>query len=307
MTQRTLPKILLLSSAEIEETTVINDDFVRVLNESLAGKCQLEWRNYQEIGIRLDTNTLEAYVVETGEPLSAYRAVYFKSYFRYHEQATAIAEALEAQNIHFVGTELRQYIPAYKLSQLARLSRSGLHIPKTLYLPMPHYLKQYNAVVEQLGAEFIFKAIDGSTGDDNYLIQNEAQLKKVVAAHADRHFIAQSFVPNESDLRVLVVGGVIRLVIERRRKDNSTHLNNTSQGAQAKLIALADVSPEIKETALRAANIMNREIAGVDIMEHADTKVPYVLEVNASPQIASGAFLEEKLEVFRDYFEGLAV
>jgi len=106
---------------------------------------------------------------------------------------------------------------------------------------------------------------------------------------------------------VLVVGGVIRLVIERRRKDNSTHLNNTSQGAQAKLIALADVSPEIKETALRAANIMNREIAGVDIMEHADTKVPYVLEVNASPQIASGAFMEEKLEVFRDYFEGLAV
>jgi glutathione synthase/RimK-type ligase-like ATP-grasp enzyme len=307
MSNMTTPKILILSSAEIDENRQINNAFVASLNERLGKKCEVEWLNYHEIGLRIETGKLEAFVVETGKSLAEYRAVYFKSYFRYHEQATAIAEALEAQNIRFVGSELRHYIPAYKLTQLARLSRGGLNIPKTLYLPMQYYKERYQLLVDTLGPQFIFKAIDGSTGEDNYQISNEEQFGEVVGANPERYFIAQSFVPNTSDLRVLIVGGVIRLVIERRRQDDTTHLNNTSQGANADLLPLKTVSPEIKETALHAATLMNRDVAGVDIMLETGTKVPFVLEVNASPQIASGAFMDEKLDTYTEYFEGLAV
>ena len=304
-TKSHVPKILLLSSAEIEENEAKNDAFVANLNERLQDDCIVEWSNYHDIGLEIAGGSLEAFRISDGQPLDNFRVVYFKSYFRYQELASAIAEALAACHVQFVGAELKHYIPATKLTQLARLSRGGLHVPLTLYMSIEHYVNHYDLLKEKLGDKFIFKAIDGSTGEDNYLITSQAQLAEIVAGNVGRHFIAQEFIANDSDLRLLVVGGEVRLVIERRRHDDSTHLNNTSQGAAASLVSLEKIDPKLHRMALKAADIMNREIAGVDIVLEKDSRKPFLLEVNASPQIASGAYVPEKLQLYADYFKGL--
>lgn len=304
--QTTPPEILLISSAEIQENIDINNNFVQKLNAELGGTCIVEWQNYHNIGLEIQGNSLRAFIVSDGRELTEFKAVYFKSYFRHHEQATSIAEALQSAGVLFVGNELKEYIPAYKLSQLSRLARSGVLVPHTLYLPMKHYESHYETLQEKFGQQFIFKAIDGSTGDSNYLVKNRKQLAKIVADSQGQHYIAQEFIPNNSDLRVLVVGGKIRLVIERRRADDSTHLNNTSQGAKACLLPIESLSEELQELSLRAAKLMSRDIAGVDVMFQKNTGTPYILEVNASPQIASGTYETEKLKVYADYFRELA-
>lgn len=304
--QTTSPKILLISSAEIQENIDINNNFVQKLNAELGEACEIEWQNYHNIGLEIQGDSLRAFIVSDGRDLTEFKAVYFKSYFRHHEQATSIAEALQSAGVPFVGNELKEYIPAYKLSQLSRLARGGVLVPHTLYLSMKHYESHYEMLQEKFGKQFIFKAIDGSTGDFNYLVKSKEQLAKIVADSHGQHYIAQEFIPNDSDLRVLVVGNKIRLVIERRRADDSTHLNNTSQGADAHLLPLDELSMELQELSLRAAKLMNRDIAGVDVMLEKDTGTPYILEVNASPQIASGSYVSEKLKVYADYFKELA-
>ena len=307
MTQQIIPKhILLLSSAENDENTATNHAFVTSLNGMLgADAIKVEWQNYHNIGLELDEHGLTSFIVSTMQPLTSFDAVYFKSYFRYHEQATAIAESLRAHNVTFVGKELQEYIPAYKLSQMARLSRAGLPIPFTIYLPLEHYATNYEYLTKKLGDKFIFKAINGSTGDDNYLVNSIEQLQEIVAANPELQFIAQAFIPNDSDLRVLIVGSDLKLIIKRSRHDDSTHLNNTSQGAHAELMDIAEFDEYSRSLSLKAAALMNREVAGVDLMFETGTGKPYILEVNASPQIASGSFAAEKLAVYAQYFKDL--
>lgn len=300
------PTVLLLSAAENDENIATNNRFVANLNSDLLGGVQVDWRNYHATMLEMSTGSIDAYLFPEMRPLTDYKAVYFKSYFRHHEQATAIAETLAAHNVTFIGSELQHYIPAYKLSQLARLARAGVQIPKTIYLSIEHYEPYYEKLQEKLGDVFVFKAIDGSTGDDNYLVRSREELQNIVAQNQGRHFIAQAFVANDSDLRLIVLGDEVRLVIERKRKDDSTHLNNTSQGASATLIPIESVDKALIALSLQAAQIMKRDVAGVDIMLEQGTGEPYVLEVNASPQIASGAFEAEKREVYARYFQELA-
>ncbi len=306
MTNGTSKNILMLSSAEAEDTRVINDAFVASLNGVLsADHITVTWHNYHNIGMSLNEQGLTSFIISPWQSLMTFDAVYFKSYFRYHEQATAIMESLQAHDVPFVGSELREYIPAYKLSQMARLAKAGIAIPKTIYLPIEHYLPHYDYLVKELGERFIFKAIDGSTGDDNFLVRSKDQLEKIVTELPELQFIAQAFVPNDSDLRVLIVGGEPKLIIKRSRLNDDTHLNNTSQGASAELLDIMAFDDAVKALALKAAEIMKRDVAGVDIMLETGTGKPFVLEVNASPQIASGAFEAEKLAVYTQYLKGL--
>lgn len=307
MTKLASKQILIISSAEHEDTVSLNDAFVQTLNNVLnVDDIAVSWQNYQGIGLELDESQLTPFIVSTKQPLTDFKAVYFKSYFRYHEQATAIVESLRANNVRFVGAELQHYLPAHKLSQMARLARAGMPIPKTVYLPSRHYVTNYDYLVDTLGEHFIFKAIDGSTGNDNFLVKSKSQLEKIIAEYGERSFIAQSFVPNDSDLRFLIVGNELKLIIKRMRKDDSTHLNNTSQGADSALVPIAEFDESVVTLALKAAEIMNREIAGVDIMLESNTGKPYVLEVNASPQIASGAFEAEKIAIYTRFFTELS-
>jgi len=301
-----VPTILLLSSAESDHNKAINDLFVRQLNERMAGICRLEWQNYANVGLRMGPGKLEAFIVSDERTLDMFSRVYFKSYFRYHEQAAAISEALAEHSVPYVGNELHEYIPAYKLSQMARLVRADLSVPESVYLPRDKYAEHFEQLGAELGLPFIFKAIDGSTGNFNYLIRTKTALEAALAANPVRHFVAQRFIPNEADLRVLIVGGKIRLIIERRRTDPNTHLNNTSKGAKARLVSVGVLDASLRKVALRAVQTMKRDVGGVDLMVEQGTERPYILEVNASPQIGSGAFTAEKLDVFADYFKELA-
>ncbi len=298
-------RIAIISSAEIDENIAINDSFVDDLNKGFDGNINIEWHNYHDIQINLEKNKIDSFFVSTNEPLTNFDAIYFKSYFRYHEQASTIAESLEHNNVRFIGSELRQYIPAYKLTQMARLARGKFEIPKTVYLPMEHFFKKFDYLEESLGLPFIFKAIDGATGRDNFLVKDKESFKKIVSENKGSNFIAQKFIPNDSDLRLVVIENQVRLIIERKRADDSTHLNNTSQGADALLLDMNTFPEKIKDISIKAAKVMNRDIAGVDVMLEKGSGKPYILEVNASPQIASGAFMKEKRQMYLDFFENL--
>lgn len=299
-----MKKILILSSAEQAETRTINDEFVAHLQNRMGNAVELEWHNYHDVRIRFETTGGSISLVD-GRPLDSFDFVYFKSFFRYSEMASVIARYLESRNVSFVCTELLQHGITTKLSQLSYLAHAHIPIPQTLFMTRTQWEHEYNTCARELGVPFIFKSIDGSTGEENYLIKSEAEFAAALTKHADEplEFIAQKFIPNDSDLRVLIVGGEIKLIIKRQRHNpDETHLNNTSQGAEASLLPVDSLAPELKAMCLRSAELLHREIAGVDLLFSLPEMKPYILEVNASPQIGSGAFTDEKLAIYTDYF-----
>ena len=78
-------------------------------------------------------------------------------------------------------------------------------------------------------------------------------------------FVLQEFIPNEGDLRILVFGDKPVMAINRKA-NNSSHLNNTSQGGLAEVLSLESVSQDILEISKKAAKIIKLQVAGVDVM-----------------------------------------
>ncbi len=296
-----MKKVLVLSSAESVENVQINDDFVRQINDQ-ANDYSIEWRHYRDISLQLSPDGLEAVLLPEKRSITDFDMVYFKSYYRYAEVAVALAEVLEAKNVPFICSELKNYISFSKLSQYARFARQALPIPATLYVPHGHLLDHYDYIIETLQSPFIMKASDGKGGDANFLVRDQSQFATIVADHLGVDFVLQSFVPNEYDLRLLVLNGKTELVIKRQRQDDTTHLNNTSKGAGASNVPVSDIADSVLDLAHQAANIMQREIAGVDIMFNSQTGNPVLLEVNASPQVASGALQAEKIDLYCKMF-----
>lgn len=298
-----MKRILIISSAEDQENMAHNEAFVNSIRQRLPDDCHIEWTNFHGICVEMGTDKLQVFLRRNGMALSEFDFVYFKSYFRYSEFAGVIATYLEKEDKKFVCSELRHHIPLTKLTQFARMANAGLPIIKTVFMLTDEFRESFTELSEKLGVPFIFKSIDGKGGDDNFLVQTETQFMDILDTLSDRQFVAQAFIANDSDYRVLIVGGEIKLVIKRQRAADETHLNNTSQGADASLLSLKDMDEDIQALCKRAAFVMQRETAGVDLLFEAGTSAPYILEVNASPQVGTGTFLAEKVDIFSEYFK----
>jgi ribosomal protein S6--L-glutamate ligase len=90
-------------------------------------------------------------------------------------------------------------------------------------------------------------------------------------------FYLQSYVEHEgADLRLLVVG---EQVFGMRRRNPLDWRTNVSRGAATEPL---EVTPELREMAIRAASAVGAPLAGVDFLPGRDG-VLYALEVNAVP------------------------
>jgi len=94
----------------------------------------------------------------------------------------------------------------------------------------------------------------------------------------DQMICLQKFLPNPGeDIRVFIVNGEVVAAMKRRAAPNEWRSNIHMGG-----IGIAHKpSTQESETAIKAAEAVEIEIAGVDLItvEHQ----PYVIEVNASP------------------------
>jgi glutathione synthase/RimK-type ligase-like ATP-grasp enzyme len=258
------------------------------------------FRTYDDIMLVLSGKAgIRLYNAETKKRLPRYDLIYFKTHEKKMEFASAIAEYAEATNTNHIDREVSQFRSYSKLSQYARLARFGLPIPRTVVMHHSHMADSFDFLVEKLKLPFIFKDVAADKGESNFLIGTREEFEVAVkeAAKNGAYFAAQEFIANDGDYRCLVLDKKLALVIKRLRQDDTTHLNNTSTGGSATLIDPNGFSAPEQTMAIKAAIVLGRQVAGVDLMQSSKTGKWYILEVNNSPQIASGAFVEEKVKV----------
>ena len=93
------------------------------------------------------------------------------------------------------------------------------------------------------------------------------------------HILVQEYIAEAKgrDVRCLVVGNEVVAAIERRAKEGDFR-SNLHRGGVA---TVATISDQEREMAIRAAQTLGLDVAGVDILRA--TRGPLVMEVNASP------------------------
>ncbi len=164
---------------------------------------------------------------------------------------------------------------ADKYHTLVLLSEKGMKVPKTV---VTENVSEALNAFQKFGGDAIVKPVFGSRGIGAARISNEDIAERTFRTlHFNRHVLyVQEFVQHGfRDIRVFLVGG--RTIAAMHRVSTSWK-TNLSRGAKPSSLK---VTAEMEDIAIKSADIIGCEIAGVDLMESRDGLL--VNEINSQP------------------------
>lgn len=290
-----MKKIVLLSTApSIKNESYNVAEFDNALKTKVSSRFDIDIVLFSDLIISINNKKFSIKIMPSEQELSDYDFVFFKSWVRLPELAHVITEYLSLNSVPFEPSELKYHHSQSKLSESIVLHKEGYLFPDTFYTINPHLLK--DKYLKLNNKQIVLKDADAFGGQDNNLVNNLSKLEEIISTKKELNYIMQPFIPNQFDYRIFIMGDEKPLIIKRTRK-GATHLNNTSMGAEAELCGSEELSESIIDQAQHLSKIMNRSFAGVDVMV-GDNGHYYFLEINKSPQVASGAFVDSKIKLF---------
>ena len=283
------------SGTEIESTMVAGCERLEAYSKNIRWFAAAA----TDIAITVKGGQVTVYDMRHECPLTDYAFIQFRNVLFTRDHFQAIALFTKQVGIPFADAEDAIGTPFGKISQMVLFALHGIPVPDTLVVW--NCLESRKMAKDMVALPFICKANDGMKGMRNYLVKSWETFDTILQDSGQGGYVVQPFIPNDGDYRVLYIG-TQRLIFYRRRGAD-THLNNTSQNATGERIAEADCDPAVLSLADRAMRAYNRHIGGVDVLVDSETNEAYILEINATPALLSGLFLDEKSELFVSFVE----
>ena len=177
-----------------------------------------------------------------------------------------------------------------KLRALQLLAREGIGLPVTAFAHDPR--RAEDVIKEIGGTPCVIKLLEGTQGRGVILAETAASAKSIIEAFsaANMNILVQEYIKEAggADIRALVIGGKVVATMMRLGKIGDFRAN-LHRGGKAQAVV---VSEDEARTAVRSAEVLGLNVAGVDLLR--SNRGPVVLEVNSSPGIegmeqASGA------------------
>lgn len=199
---------------------------------------------------------------------------------------------------------------ACKAWQMLALKKAGIEVPKTVYGSLWYLYEvmsrqsiflgahtnadsveavlQKNTFASSFNFPVIIKGSGGDRGTRVFKADNLEELEKLVIklrkseTEEGKRYMLQEYIPNDGDYRVLILGKKVLGVMKRTRQLAGEFRNNYSAGGN---VEIADLPEDIKQLAVKAAEVCGLWVAGVDVAfrDYGLTK-PVIWEVNKGPQ-----------------------
>ena len=186
-----------------------------------------------------------------------------------------ILRAIEEYGIRLINSRESLELASDKFLTSVFLERYNIPTPKTVICEDPHdALEMY----EELGSDVVIKPLFGSKGIGISRLNDKGLAENVIISlgQLNKIFYLQEFIEhNDRDIRILVIGNKAVAGMFRVSDNWKT---NVHAGAHVEPIEL---NKELKTLAVKAAQVVKTEIAGVDIVESENGYL--VLEVNSIP------------------------
>lgn len=188
-------------------------------------------------------------------------------------------------HLHRMGIPLINNLDAIRLAKdqfltLQALSAVQLPIPDTGFI---NSIDGFHLVLDRLGGyPVVLKQASGRVGEGVFLVKTEHQARLILHNNLEtgKGMLVQRFIPPEDrlNIRVLVIGEKVAGAMKLKPKpgDFRSNFHLTQKSWPVELL------PKWEEIALKAADALGLEIAGVDLVVDEKGKVR-VIEVNYSP------------------------
>lgn len=277
--------------------TILIANHVNSIYSDIITRAGGENYTYNDLGVQIQTSKqlvlINGRVLE-GDNIKLYLLAQSKNF----ELAAVTSRIAEAAGIQLIDSLMSTDKLVFgKLIQMYLASTLGVRIPTT-YAAKKYTDADFDFISKiYQGKPFIFKSTTAGVGKDNYLIRDPQEILVIQKENPSTLFIAQEFIPNRFDYRIMVLDGKVAGVYKRQRTGDS-HRNNAALGGQVTKMDIAQLDRAMVADAERIAQAAHIGIAGVDMLIDEEGK-HWFLEINKMPSVG---FFEGFEEVLLDYF-----
>ncbi len=194
--------------------------------------------------------------------------------------ALAIIRHLERLGVYSVNSSTSIETVKDKLYAQQILAENNLPTPKTMLVKFPVDVSRVEKI---LGFPVVVKTLSGSQGSGVFLSKNKTEfddlMQLIEATNKTANIILQEFIEDSRgrDLRVFTIGGRAVACFERRAGGDSFKANYSAGGS----VIEHEITPEIEWLATQTSNVLNLDIAGIDLLFNGDHYL--ICEANSSP------------------------
>lgn len=192
----------------------------------------------------------------------------------------AILRQMERLGIHIVNSPNSIETVKDKLYSHQILAQNNLPVPKTMLVKFPVNI---DLIERNIGFPIIVKTLSGTQGSGVFLAENKRTfndlMQLIEATNKTANIILQEFVSASKgvDLRVFTLGGKAIACFKRTNNDGGFKANFSTGGT----VEPYEITPEIEWLATQTSNILNLDMAGIDLLFDDDHFK--VCEANSSP------------------------
>lgn len=197
------------------------------------------------------------------------------------DRKLAILKQFELMGVPVLNTYESIVVAKNKMRSLQIFQEASLAVPRTVLLEGK---QGFSAAVERLGGyPVVLKDPFGTYGRGVILVESERSARSVLdmiwASWWPQLVMVQEFVSESAgrDKRVFVVKGKVVAAMERSAPEGDFR-SNIELGGEGRAVELSE---EEEALALKAVELLNLDVAGVDLIQ--SDRGPLVLEVNANP------------------------
>jgi len=295
-----MKRILIIGSLDVaDKDRAVFETFINGVKQAMSDDATVVATHIEQLSITIGPKRFDVYDENNRASLASFDLIILHGRIRRKELAYVLSRFCAYRDIPYFN-DFSAYYTGSKVAQSVVFFENDAPQPTTVFSLNPELL--LGRAQTELSLPFVLKDMNGTKGQSNYLVYTLDEARTRVADEPHVQFMAQEFCPNECDYRLLFAPG--QALVIARRGGSDTHLNNTSTGASASL-ANDDVPTAIIQKGRQVATALGLTIAGVDVMQNAQSGDFVFIEINSQPQVFSGALLPEKAAFMTDALKGL--
>ena len=268
-----MKKILIL----VGKVTEKNDKLAKLI-AGFVDPGEIKMDLFSSLTIDLDDGRVVVKV--SGIDINNFNLVYIRSVDTKHSfLAGVLALSLDHLHIKYIDRKfINSRATTDKLTSLLILGLNGLPIMPTFYCGRDSVMQNADYLIKKFGYPIVAKELKTHHSKGLFVLRNKEDFQKLEG----RQFLFQKFVPLENEYRFLVLGNSVRSV-QKMFRDLSGDKSQIDMERVEEFVDVTQVPGGMKDLAIKCAQALNLQVAGVDLMIAKESSKIFVIEVNGNP------------------------
>ena len=297
-----MKKVLILVSKKGEK----KEDFTDLLNKYFKEGVEATLATFSDLFFEIRNGGVDVEI--DGKKVSDYDLVYLRNTNGFQTMALAISVYLESAGIEFFDKAFWQgSFIGDKFTSLLRLAVNDVSVPDSIYCSGGSIEKYRQKIAEKLSFPLIAKGLFSQRMSSIYVIKNESDFERIPKTNKDGKkltYIFQKLIDIDKEYRLLVLENRVGVVHTKTKRDISNiKINYADMNQYPVFLDLQGINPSIKDAAVKAANAVNIQIAGVDVCVEKGTGDIFVLEVNRGPGLEYDTDVSQEVPEIAKFFK----